>query len=51
MHPTLMTMYRRRARGEPARRRRSRRGTVVRAGTRRFFVFRRPRRTARVAHA
>jgi hypothetical protein len=29
----------------------ARRGQVVRAGTRRFFVFRRPRRTARVAHA
>jgi hypothetical protein len=51
MHPTLMTMYAE-ARTESLRAAAdSRRGTVVRAGTRRFFVFRRPRRTARVAHA
>ena len=51
MHPTLMTMYAD-ARAESLRARAdSRRGTVVRAGTRRFFVFRRPRRTARVAAA
>jgi hypothetical protein len=51
MHPTLMTMIADdRAQGlrsaaEP------RRGRVVRTGQRRFFVFRRPRRSARVAHA
>ncbi len=51
MHPTLMTMYAE-ARTEALRATaEARRGTVVRAGTRRFFVFRRPRRTARVAHA
>ena len=48
MHPTLMTMYADARAQEPPRRRRRRAGTVVRAGTRRFFVFRRPRRTARV---
>jgi hypothetical protein len=51
MHPTLMTMYAD-ARAESLRAGAdSRRGTVARAGTRRFFVFRRPRRTARVAPA
>jgi hypothetical protein len=51
MHPTLMTMIaedRARSLRSAAE---SRRGRVVRAGTRRFFVFCRPRRTARVAHA
>ena len=51
MHPTLMTMYAE-ARTESLRATAdSRRGTLVRSGTRRFFVFRRPRHTARVAHA
>jgi hypothetical protein len=49
MHPTLMTMIA----DDHARSLRSaaesRRGTLVRSGTRRFFVFRRPRHTARVA--
>ena len=50
MHPALMTMYAEaRADSLRASAADSRRGTVVRAGTRRFFVFRRPRRTARVA--
>jgi hypothetical protein len=51
MHPTLMTMIA----DDRAQGLRSaadaRRGRVLRGGTRRFFVFRRPRRTARVAHA
>jgi hypothetical protein len=51
MHPTLMTMYAD-ARAESLRAgAESRRGTVVRAGTLLFFVFLRPRRTARVAAA
>ena len=52
MHPALMTMYAEARTTESLRvAAESRRGTVVRAGTRRFFVFRRPRRTARVAAA
>ena len=51
MHPTLMSMIADdRAQGLRSAAE-SRRGRVVRAGHRRFFVFRRPRRTARVAHA
>ena len=51
MHPTLMTMIADdRAQGLRSAAE-SRRGRVVRAGHRRFFGFRRPRRTARVAHA
>jgi hypothetical protein len=50
MHPTLMTMIADdRAQGLRSAAE-ARRGRVIRAGTRRFFVFRRPRRTARVAH-
>ena len=52
MHPTLMTMFA----DEHAQDLRSeatqRRSRVTRnGGHRRFFSFRRPRRTARVAHA
>jgi hypothetical protein len=52
MHPTLMTMFA----DERARDLRSaatqRRGRVLRGGgQRRFLSFRRPRRTARAAHA
>jgi hypothetical protein len=51
MHPALMSMYAD-ARSKSLRAdAESRRGAVVRAGTRRFFVFRRPRHSARVAHA
>jgi hypothetical protein len=51
MHPTLMTMLAEdRAQGL-RRAADARRRVVIRAGERRFFVFRRPRRTARVAHA
>jgi len=52
MHPTLMTMFaedRARSLRSAAE---SRRGRVVRSGARRFLVLpRRPRRSARVAHA
>jgi hypothetical protein len=52
MHPTLMTMIAEdRAQDLRCAAESRRRGTVVRAGSRRFFIFRRPRRTARVAHA
>ena len=51
MHPTLMTMIADDRAQSLRFAAESRRGTVVRAGTRRFFVFRRPRRTARVAAA
>jgi hypothetical protein len=52
MHPALMTMYAdARAESLRAAAADSRRGTLVRSGTRRFFVFRRPRHTARVVHA
>ena len=51
MHPTLMTMIA----DDRAQSLRSaaedRRGKVIRGGSRRFRVFRRPRRTGRVAHA
>jgi len=52
MHPTLMTMYAD-ARAQSLRHAaESRRGRVVPSGTRRFFILgRRPRRSARVAHA
>jgi hypothetical protein len=51
MHPTLMSMIADdRAQGLRSAAQ-SRRGRVVSSGTRRLFVFRRPRRTARVAHA
>jgi hypothetical protein len=50
MHPALMTMIAdERAQGLRCAAAESRRGTLVRSGTRRFFVFRRPRHTARVA--
>jgi hypothetical protein len=50
MHPTLMTMIAdERAQGLRRAAAAPRRGTVVRAGSRRFFVFSRPRRTPRVA--
>ena len=52
MHPTLMTMIADdRAASLRAAAPSQRRGTVIRAGTRRFRGLRRPRRTARVAHA
>jgi hypothetical protein len=51
MHPTVMTMIADDRAVGLRRAADSRRGRPVRAGTRRFFVFRRPRRTARVAHA
>jgi hypothetical protein len=52
MHPTLMTMYAD-ARAESLRATAdSRRGRLVPSGPRRFlFLPRRPRRSARVAHA
>jgi hypothetical protein len=50
MHPTLMTMLAEDHAQGLRQAADSRRGRLVRAGTRRFFVFRRPRRTARVAH-
>ena len=50
MHPTLMTMLAE-DRASQLRSAAQRRGRLSRAGTRRLFVFRRPRRTARVAHA
>jgi hypothetical protein len=51
MHPTLMTMFADERAKSLRSAAESRRGQVVRAGTRRYFVFRRPRRSARVAHA
>jgi hypothetical protein len=52
MHPTLMTMI---ADDRALELRRSadrrRRGRAGRAGSRRRFAFRRPRRAARIAHA
>jgi hypothetical protein len=51
MHPTLMTMIAEdRAKGL-RRAAESRRGQVVRDDRRRLLVLRRPRRSARVAHA
>jgi hypothetical protein len=51
MHPTLMTMIADDRAQSLRSSAESRRGRVVRSGTRRFFILRRrPRRTARVAH-
>ena len=51
MHPTLMTMFADERAQDLRSAAESRRGRVIRDGSRRFFAFRRPRRAARVAHA
>jgi hypothetical protein len=51
MHPTLMTIIADDRAKDLRSAAESRRGRVVRSGTRRFFILpRRPRRSARVAH-
>ena len=51
MHPTLMTIIADDRAQSLRSAADSRRGRLVRPRTRRFIPFRRPRRTARVAHA
>jgi hypothetical protein len=52
MHPTLMTMFADQRAQDLRSTAAQRRGRVIRGGARRhFFAFRRPRRSARVAHA
>jgi hypothetical protein len=51
MHPTVMTIIADDRAMGLRRAAESRRGQVVPAGVRRLSIFRRPRRSARVAHA